>query len=288
MINFIKEKLYRHITLKYLQQISKKKSLYSHDIAGYFYDDITTSILVDGYHEYPYYFKALEFLKEKKIKLINFIDVGANIGTSIIHLYKEFKNIYAFEPLDKTFAILEINTKHLKKIQLYKIALSDTKEKKKIYFDNGKFSGASINDLSINDYLYKKNNESKNDVTLYETVQTNLLDDILPDINLSHSVIKLDIEGEEFNALKGSKKIIDSYRPVFFIEINKREIDNNSSKALEFLRQNNYNFYNIEPKSKPKKNLFSRLFYKPELIVKEVIKLKPEYQLYVCLICIPK
>ena len=62
------------------------------------------------------------------------------------------------------------------------------KIKKKIYFDNGKFSGASINDLSINDYLYKKNNESKNDVTLYETVQTDLLDDVLSDTNLSNSI----------------------------------------------------------------------------------------------------
>ena len=104
---------------------------------------------------------------------------------------------------------------------------------------------------------------------------------------MSSTVIKLDIEGEEYNALKGAQKIINNFRPVFFIEINKREINDGSSLAFNFLKNNNYSFFNIESKTKPKKDFLSRLFYSNELIVKEITELKQEYYLYVCLICIP-
>ena len=291
MINFfdkIKKKYYRHIVLKYLQTQTKYKSIYNRDLVGYLYDDITNFILIDGGHENEYYNKALEFLKNKNINFINFIDVGANIGTSIIQLQNYFENIYAFEPLEKTFSILKLNTENIKKVNLFKIAASDSKTTKKIYYNEGSFSGASINDLSIHAYLYKKNYDMINVNTLNETIQTDTLDNTFKNLNLSNTLIKLDIEGEEYNALKGTQKIIDKYKPIFFIEINKREIKDKTSLAFDFLKKNEYDFYNIEPLFKPKRNFISRLLNTKKLVIKKITELKSEYQLYVCLICIPK
>ena len=46
----------------------------------------------------------------------------------------------------------------------------------------------------------------------------------------------MDIEGSEYKALLGAKKIIENYKPIFFIEINKSEIQNGTSQFFDFLK----------------------------------------------------
>ena len=74
-------------------------------------------------------------------------------------------------------------------------------------------------------------------------------------------VIKLDIEGYEFEALRGLEKIIKSFKPIFFIEISKMLLEHPNfsiNKFNHFLIKNNLIFVDLLGK----KIKFSRLIKK--------------------------
>ena len=55
--------------------------------------------------------------------------------------------------------------------------------------------------------------------------------------------VKLDIEGSEFDAIKGAKETIKEYNPIFIIEISKYNINKMNSNLkffTEFLLENDY------------------------------------------------
>lgn len=115
-----------------------------------------------------------------------------------------FKSIYSFEPVKKSYDIFNncINKYKLNdKIKLFKYALSDKNEKKII---EGEYSDASI--LMLN-----KTNQAK------EEIETIRLDDFFENETDNISLIKLDIEGYEEQALFGAEKIIKKFKPVLLI-----------------------------------------------------------------------
>lgn len=134
------------------------------------------------------------------------IDGGAFTGDTAIMLYEKynFKSIYSFEPVKKSYDIFNncINKYKLNdKIKLFKYALSDKNEKKII---EGEYSDASI--LMLN-----KTNQAK------EEIETIRLDDFFENETDNISLIKLDIEGYEEQALFGAEKIIKKFKPVLLI-----------------------------------------------------------------------
>jgi len=72
------------------------------------------------------------------------------------------------------------------------------------------------------------------------------------------SLIKIDIEGHEINALNGGKKLILKSRPIILFEQTKNEISDKSSKVINLLRDWNYEFYIVEESY----NFGENIFYK--------------------------
>ncbi|OSS41184.1 Methyltransferase FkbM [Desulfurella amilsii] len=126
------------------------------------------------------------------------VDAGAYTGDTIEEIIKEnitYKKIYAFEPDDQNYAKLIENTKIYQNIEAYKYGLWDKADK--LYFNAEANMGSSI---------------ASNIIQANQTIDTISLDEFFKDKE-KPTLIKMDIEGAELNALLGAKEIICNYKP---------------------------------------------------------------------------
>ena len=94
-------------------------------------------------------------------------------------------------------------------------------------------------------------NKNFNDVKIYEA-NFKIADEVI-DINNSVLAIKIDVEGHEYNVLKGLRKIINNNKCILQLEIlndkfdkvNKFLIENKFYKINEVKNRSNYFYKNI-------------------------------------------
>ncbi len=154
------------------------------------------------------------FLNNKKD--ITFIDIGANIGKYTVPLGKKFK-VISFEPLKSNFNQLKINAKiNNSKPLLYNIGLGDSEKEIEISYDPNEQGEASI--------VFKVGKEK-------EKIKIVPLDKILK--KEKNPILKIDVEGFEYEVLKGAEKFIKKNHPEIIIEIWK-------DKTKQFLKKLNY------------------------------------------------
>jgi FkbM family methyltransferase len=170
------------------------------------------------------YKKGLEILKTFTDKDI-FLDIGAHYGTFSLLLNKG--KCYAFEPYDKNFKKLIKNTllnpsKHIIPI---KVALSDIKKGyhleshpkydgiTKVVFDDSQVKTLPLDDIVINFVKFGKNEVVK--------------------------LIKIDVEGLEYNVLKGAEKTIKTFHPYLIIECHRIETP---KMVISFVKRLGYTY----------------------------------------------
>ena len=155
-----------------------------------------------------------------------FLDVGACWGIYSLRLAKKFSNlqIKAIDPIKKN--IHRINDSIIKNkftnIQVYHTAVGD---------ENGTILLGSNNDWSPN---YKINEEN---VAVTEQSPIQKLDELF-NLNSQDIVMKIDVEGFEFEALSGAKEILKNNKCYLQIEIRYENYDI-VEKLLSKLKYNN-------------------------------------------------
>ena len=88
--------------------------------------------------------------------------------------------------------------------------------------------------------MYYKNFKNKNSIE----IQIRPLDKIFNFLSLDKvDIIKIDVEGMEFEVIKGAESIIKKFNPVLYFEVNKK-VSDNYSDIKEFLSSLNYTEYN--------------------------------------------
>jgi FkbM family methyltransferase len=139
-----------------------------------------------------------ENIKDKII-----VDIGSHVGIFSLYCAKlGAKEIYAFEPVSKTFSVLynQIELNHLKdKIFPLQVALSDTQDIEEIGFVDCMDCGAS---LRRNSHILEKVV-----VVKLDTIANNKRIDF----------IKIDTEGNEKKVLEGSSDIIKRDKPILSV-----------------------------------------------------------------------
>lgn len=181
----------------------------------------------------------------KKYNLINLIDVGSHKGEFLSFMIKNknIKNFYAFEPQKGPFSILTKKFLKNKNVKLFNLALSDKKEKK-IFFV-GKLTGTSTFEKLNTNSNYLKIKKFLLDTKLpYEKkicIQSDKIDNVFSKINLDRSILKIDVEGHEFNVLKGAKKKIKSISYLLvenhYLNLYKK---NKKNQKVDFMKKNNF------------------------------------------------
>ncbi len=167
------------------------------------------------------------------------IEVGANVGTETVSLAKiNYNNkVHAFEPLDMNFRYLEqikqIN--NFKSLQLYKMLVSDIQGKVSFKIPSTANSGSGhIIETS------GKDSKIMDVVTLDEKLKN----------MTSCSLIIMDVEGFEFNVLRGSVKIITKFKPFLILEVNPGFLKERAKISVQilynYLIQRGYYLYYID------------------------------------------
>ena len=170
----------------------------------------------------------------KKFNLKHFLNIGCHIGTVALPISKYIEKVTAIEAYPLTFKHLEehIKINNIKNIQVFNLAIGD--ENKKIYFlDNENIriknntggmhvitdDDISNKRLSSNIHSKKYSNEMKK----------------LDDLNISNfDILLADVEGKEYEVLKGGKNKIIKYKPIIIVEI-----WNNNKRNLESMQTTN-------------------------------------------------
>lgn len=138
----------------------------------------------------------------KKLKYIDFlfVDAGANYGYwSLLASSKKFnkKKVIALEPLKSNYYFLNKNKlDNQNRFKSLNLGVGEKKKYTKIYYNNQMSNvGASI---------YEDNKKK----LISEKIKIDKIDNILSKRKEKNLIIKIDIEGNEINALNGAKKVL--------------------------------------------------------------------------------
>ena len=166
------------------------------------------------FYEYSvlYYHNGLKLLNNNCIDYLenkDFIDGGACIGDSASVFEKEYnpKNIYSFEPLKSNLSAIKktIELNSLNKVISVPLGLSDKQETTVINVNNKNIGGSSI--------IQSQNLNEQ------EEIKLTTIDKYAKDNTLDIGLIKLDVEGFEWNVLQGAIETIKEQRPILLISI---------------------------------------------------------------------
>lgn len=152
-----------------------------------------------------------------------FIDIGANQGEFSLFAAKRLPNgqIFAFEPSADMATRLQrnIEANGFSNIHVVPLALSSESGQKTLYVSRQPFYDGSVHEGLGTLYA----SESRDQVVQQVSVTT--LDDYIRENRVHRvDVIKIDIEGGEFDALKGAEGTIREHQPVILMEANKSNL----------------------------------------------------------------
>jgi FkbM family methyltransferase len=171
-----------------------------------------------------------------------FLDIGSNYGAYSIPVAKLNNkiNVYCFDPSEKALNQLKDNIQlnDIKNIKYFKIGVGE--KKKIVYFDD------EIKNYN-NSGSYQINNNNLGRKILVNSIDNLIMNgEIIPKKNF---IIKIDIEGYEFLALKGLIQTIKNFDVFILFEFSNKTIlnhDNFSILFKKFLTQNNLRVFNSE------------------------------------------
>ena len=146
-----------------------------------------------------------------------FFDVGANVGAYIFLLENKLKpgNIYAFEP---NLKLNERLKRLFPKVNIFDVAFSDqnTVAEFKVPIINGK-------KIASRGTLQTANLEFGETGSVREKVIVKKLDDFIDFQHIKKiNFIKIDVEGNELQTLRGAKNTLEKFRPAMMVEIEQR------------------------------------------------------------------
>ncbi len=173
------------------------------------------------------------------------IEVGANIGTHTQYFSNkvgEKGKVLAFEPQRIVFQTLcaNIAINSMTNVYTYQMALGN--EEKTIlippldYLKNGNFGGVSVDGFKNGEPVVQKK-----------------LDSFIDELN-KVKFIKIDVEGMEKEVLKGSKKLIEKFKPILYLENDRQE---KSHSLIDYIKELEYELYWHLPRLYNPKNFYN-------------------------------
>lgn len=201
--------------------------------------DINYALDISDYQNWLIYFGItkdnpvglFELIKKNDI----IIDIGTNIGQTAMTFAKlggENAQILGFEPdpvnYSKATTNLQLNS--FKNIQYFNIGIGSKTEELNLKINSVSNRGGNRIDKSNGSDSFP--------------IKVDTLDNIIQSLQIKNvHLIKIDIEGFEFEALKGATETIRKHKPVLYIEIDDDNLKDQGSSAKEvigFIQTFNY------------------------------------------------
>jgi FkbM family methyltransferase len=166
-------------------------------------------------------FRALPLLKFSDRPLL--VDVGGNVGQSVLSLYTEFPaaTVVSFEPNPMVFPKLQRLTKRFPRLTVIPKGLSDQTGEAELFVPS--YNGNILTGLASFDYESAKSWLSSDRVLRFDPAKLTVLSRRLSlvrldDCGLQPDFIKIDVQGLEPKVLAGGLATIRTYRPVIMAE----------------------------------------------------------------------
>ncbi len=208
---------------------------------------IDNTLFVQGMYEED----ILSLIQKNVKKGDTYIDIGTNIGLHALFASScvgDAGKVYAFEPQKRIFDQVEESKKknHFTFLHIYPYGLSNEEGEYTLSIPKNNKGGASLSP-------YQKD-------CIEEIIQLKKGDDVLYDIleegkqkqGRKVTLIKIDTEGHEYEALLGIEKILRSQHPAIIMEYSpifwgdaKKGIE-----MLTFLKNLGYHFFDVEEQNK--------------------------------------
>lgn len=131
-------------------------------------------------------------------------DCGANMGLFAAYAASKGATVYCFEPCSSTRVLLE-QTQHLypHNIRIYPYAIGGCTDIATLYHTD------NIGANHLSQYDVNKDNE----IMGYERVPVITIDNFVADTGIVPTIIKMDIEGAEIDAIRGGIQTLNTHSP---------------------------------------------------------------------------
>ncbi|MHB1813173.1 MAG: FkbM family methyltransferase [Thermoplasmataceae archaeon] len=181
------------------------------------YKDVTLTVPQYSFFiPYATFFSGeYDFLQPGKKDIV--IDAGANIGDYTLRIADKVKTVIAIEPSIENLSYLKKNTMNIKNVRIVERAIGN--EKSLVSFSGDGVSASVDNKGKI-------------------SVEIDTLDNICEELKIAPTILKMDIEGYEGDALKGFEHHMSSVRRMV-IEVHS---DQNKRDCEEVLTRNGFMF----------------------------------------------
>tara|TARA_A100001037_G_scaffold301543_1_gene331307 strand:- start:1656 stop:2534 length:879 start_codon:yes stop_codon:yes gene_type:complete len=206
--------------------------------------------------------KTTDLIQERIFPGNIVIDIGANIGffTLIMaDIVKKEGKVFSFEPESKNFQLLEKNVKvnNLSNVILENKAVGNINGETDMYLASNE---DNIYSQSMH-RIYSSNIVSQNSTPV--KIKIIRLDDFFEKLELIEKIdlIKIDVEGAEFDVLKGMSKILDLNKDLriimeFSIE-NLQDFGSKPDEVMDFLLKKNFRLWKINEIGKKIEEIFN-------------------------------
>ncbi|XOJ73723.1 FkbM family methyltransferase [Candidatus Pelagibacter sp. Uisw_114] len=195
-----------------------------------------------GYLNLVFPLLELSELLKKLPKIDNCIDIGSNKGQFLMIFRKYFSQakLYSFEPQKK---LIKIQKSFLNNSKFYNFCLGNYNGTSTFNITERNDSSSLLKPKQFTDTIYRINKKIKTRVCK--------LDDVIKLDKNDTNLIKIDVQGYEYQVLLGSKKTLKKIKFII-IEISSdknyyKEFD--KAKTLSFLNANNFHLKKIYNKT---------------------------------------
>lgn len=166
--------------------------------------------LTEAFYRLPidkYDFQTTELIRKHLKKDSNCIDIGANLGHILMEIVAAAPKgkHFAFEPIPDLYTSLK--KKFSKNTTVYNYALSSKRGSTTFNYYPGRPAVSG----------FRERNKLVGQEPTLLSVQMEKLDDLIPE-NLKIDLVKIDVEGAEYEVLQGARKVLQKNKPLVLFE----------------------------------------------------------------------
>ncbi|MBK9226506.1 MAG: FkbM family methyltransferase [Ignavibacteria bacterium] len=183
--------------------------------------------------------KLETILNDRHDKNSIFIDIGANLGLRSVYSLSQGRKTFLFEPNPKLRKFTEslFNDNNFKNFVIENVCLSNSSGSSRFYISSSSY-------LSSLDFEHAASDQTEGNVEEINVCKVTL-DDYLKTNAVTECpcIIKIDVEGHEYEVIEGASLTINKHRPFLLIEVLRESPK--SDLLFKKLSEISYNCYAI-------------------------------------------